>query len=77
MSCTNVKIYAQKAKDVKIYLFKNVIQFLPNLQRLNKITKSVKSIKSENYLKSNKIINKTVIKINDKKFTVYYLKQHS
>ena len=46
MSCTNVKIYAQKTKTF-IYS-KDIFWFLPKLQRLNKITKSVKKYKSEN-----------------------------
>ena len=41
MSCINVKIYISKAKAF-IYR-KVIIRFLSNLQRLNKIMKSVKS----------------------------------
>ena len=51
-----------------IYL-KVILRFLSNLQRLNKITKSVKSISRK--LKSNKRINKIVIKSNVKIFPIY------
>ena len=56
----------------KTFIYLQIIhRFLPNLQRLIKITKKCKKHKSENLLKSNKRINKTVIKSNVKTFSIY------
>ena len=59
MSIFNVNIYIKS----KTFVIQRVIfRFLPNLRRLNKITKIVKSTYLKTNLKSNKTINKTVIK---------------
>ena len=59
MSTFNVNIYIESKKFV---IQRVIFRFLPNLRRLNKITKIVKSTYLKTNLKSNKTINKTVIK---------------
>ena len=72
MSCKNVKMSNNIYIKNKTFIYLTVIlQFLSNLQRLNEIRKKCKKYKSGNWLKSNKRINKTVVKINVKIFPTY------